>query len=101
MPFKKILLGSILTVSVLGHSAAADTYYKTPERMSFRLSEAVTRGLDASTDEIRALNRQLFVFIDGTCQNPFVPCNCTFEGFRASCDLVLACLSSGLCVADN
>jgi len=39
--------------------------------------------------------------IDGTCPNPFVPCNCTLDGFQAPCGFVQWCLEIGACVRDN
>lgn len=99
MFFKHVLLITALTFGT--QSALAHDYKPRPEPMKYRLSDETRKAIDGARDEVQVLQRQLFVFIDGTCQNPFVPCNCTFEGFSASCDFVLACLGSGLCVPDN
>ena len=40
-------------------------------------------------------------FIDGTCANPFVPCNCTLDGFQTPCGFVLWCLDIGACEPVN
>lgn len=36
-------------------------------------------------------------FIDGTCPDPFTPCNCTLNGFQTPCDFVSWCLDIGAC----
>jgi len=47
---------------------------------------------------VRVMARDI---MSGACQNPFVPCSCTLDGFQAPCGLVLWCLEVGACVRDD
>lgn len=96
-------IASALTVLVLaGHGAAQDDYKRVAEPQAYRLSPDAKKSMEAGGGELRILNQTLFVYISGLCSpNPFVPCNCTLDGFATSCDFVIACLNNGLCVADD
>lgn len=101
MNWLKNISALIMAFGILVQPVMAENYLGNKDKVKYQLSERVKKELDSSSKLVQRVHRQMFVFIDGTCQNPFVPCHCSFEGFAASCDFVLSCLESGLCVPDN
>ena len=96
------IISAVATFAFVGQTAAQDSYKPTAEKHAYRLSDDMKKSLEAGDRNQLKLNQTLFAYVSGLCMpDPFVPCNCTFEGFAASCDFVLSCLANGLCVADN
>lgn len=102
MQIRLSIISALVALVFASQTAAQDEYKPTAEKHAYSLSDDMKKSMKSGDGNLRKFNQLLFTYVNGLCApDPFVPCNCTFEGFAASCDFVIACLGSGACVPDN
>lgn len=93
----------VASVSVFcATSGFAENYKKDrAETVDYTLTEGVHKAIEGGGDEVTQLTNLLFRDIHRVCQldASVGRCGCTMNGFQASCQMVLACLNAGFCVA--